>query len=136
RPGQYDDKLLTVEVSKGDNDFLMGIKFRLPKDAEVTHRGERVVAAAFAPDPATAKAAQGGAIYHDGRVFWHPFQVRFHDWLAKLKASDFDVRDDKGKPATPVPDKASKLAQLPTRPDFLPVNGRYWKPTTCDVIMH
>ena len=37
------------------------------------------------PDAATAQRTRGGAIYHDNRVFWHPFQVCLHDWLKTAK---------------------------------------------------
>ena len=40
-------------------------------------------AAVFCPDEATANAIQGGTRVVDGEVFWHPFQVRFHEWLKK-----------------------------------------------------
>lgn len=139
KPGQYDDQVLTVETSAGKGDFLLGLKLRFDKDAEVTQRGERAVTAALAPDAATARAAQNGAIYHDGRLLWHGYQVRLHDWLKKLKPADFEVKDAAGKPADPAPgNPAAKgaLAELPTRPGFLPVNGPYWQPTLCDRIMH
>lgn len=139
KAGQYDDQVFTVEVSEGLGDFLAGLKFRLAKDAEVNYRGERIAPAVFAPDEATARAVQGGAIYHDGKVFWHGFQVRLHDWLKKLKPEDFEVRNAEGQAAWPAPEletKDKKLAALPTRPGFLPVNGPYWRPPACDFIMH
>ncbi len=140
-PGRYDDKLLTVEVSPGEGDFLLGLKFLLAKDPEINYRGERVAPAVFAPDEATARAVQGGAIYHDGKVFWHGFQVRFHDWLKKLTPTDFEVKTANGQPATPAPGyekfpKGKAPAALPARPCFSPVNGVHWRPTGCDVIMH
>jgi hypothetical protein len=133
KPGQYDDQILAFEVSEGAGDFMVGIKLRFEKATDVTLRGEPVTPAVFAPDAATAKATQGGAIYHDGRVFWQPYQVRLHDYLKKLKPEDFDVKGADGKPADPTGQKAPTL---PTRPNFLAVNGIYWAPPPCDRIMH
>lgn len=136
-----DDQLLTVEVSAGRGDFLLGLKLRFAKDPEVTQRGERAVTAALAPDEATARAVRNGAIYHDDRLFWHPFQTRFHDWLKKLPAEAFEVKDQNGKPASPAPPTAPvkgkiPLGSLPTRTGFIPLNGPHWTPTLCDRIMH
>lgn len=138
-PGAFDDQVLTVEVSPGAGDFLLGLKFKLAKDPEVNYRGDRIAPAVYAPDAATARAVQGGAIYHDGKVFWQGFQVRLHDWLKKLPPKDFEIRNAAGELASPAleyePPK-TKLAQLPTRPGFLPLNGPYWRPPLSDVIMH
>lgn len=131
-----DDQILTVEMSKGAGDFLVGIKFRFARDPEVTQRGERAVPAVFAPDAATAKAVQGGAIYHDGRVFWHMFQVRLHDWLKKVPEADFVVKDAEGKPVAVLPSAKAKEPSLPTKPGFISLNGPHWQPTLCDRIMH
>lgn len=139
KPGQYDEQILTVEVSPGAGDFLVGLKLRLARDPEVHIRGERYAPAVFAPDAATAKAIQGGAIYHDGKVFWHGFQVRLHDWLKKQPADAFDVKTPDGKLADPAPGYTKAAKGTPTlaaKPGFLPVNGPYWKPPMCDVIMH
>lgn len=139
RPGQYDDQLLTVEVGPGAGDFLLGLKFKLDKRTDVNYRGDRVAIAVYAPDEATARAVQGGAIYHDGQVFWHGFQVRFHDWLKKLPAAAFEVKGADGKPADPAAGylTATKgLAPLPIQPNFLSVNGVHWRAPLSDVIMH
>lgn len=139
KPGQYDDKILTVEVAPGAGDFLLGLKFKLEKRADVNYRGDRVATAVYAPDEATARAVQGGAIYHDGQVFWHGFQVRFHDWLKKMPPSAFDVKGADGKPADPAAGylTATKgLPPLPIKPDFLSVNGVHWRAPICDVILH
>src|SRR6185436_15859725 len=37
----------------------------------------------FAPDAATANTVQGGTVVVDGQTFWHPHQVRGHEWLKK-----------------------------------------------------
>src|ERR1019366_7275474 len=50
KPGQYDEQILTVEVSPGSGDFLVGLKLRLASDPEVHFRGERYAPAVFAPD--------------------------------------------------------------------------------------
>ena len=135
-----DDQLLTVEVSEGKGDFLLGLKLRFDRDPEVKQRGEPAITAALAPDRATAKAVRNGAIYHDGRVFWHPFQIRFHDWLKKLPEDAFVVKDADGKVVAPAPELAKKgkkpTASLPGVPNFISLNGPYWRPTMCDRIMH
>src|SRR5205085_9642020 len=80
---QYDGKLLTLEVSEGTSDFLVRlalVQARKGAFAEYVGMGSCAV---FAPDEATANAIQGGTIVADGEVFWHPFQVRFHEWLRK-----------------------------------------------------
>jgi len=77
RPGQYDDKVLTMAVSSGGGDYLLKVTMLRP-DKDYVGMG---VEAVLTDNPATARALKGGAIYHDGQVFWQPFQVRFHDWL-------------------------------------------------------
>lgn len=81
--GKYDGKLVAVEVSDGPNDYLIKVLFQQPRKgafAEYVGMGSHAV---FAPDEATANAIQGGTVVVDDTVFWHPFQVRFHDWLKK-----------------------------------------------------
>lgn len=81
--GQYEGKLLTLDVSDGPNDYLVKVTFQQPrKDAFADYTGMGS-SAVFAPDPATAQAVQGGTLVADNQVFWHPFQVRFHEWLKK-----------------------------------------------------
>jgi hypothetical protein len=133
RPGQYDDQILTCEVSEGAGDFLASVKPRFEKNSEVTVRGEHVVPAVFAPDQTTARALRGGAIYHDGQVFWQPYQVRLHDWLKRLSPDDFVVKDKDGQAADPT---GLKKPSLPTRPGFVPLNGPYWRPPACDLILY
>lgn len=147
QPGQLDGQLLTVEVSQAPGDFLVGIKFVLKADPEVHLRGlpkpgafEQAQIGAFAPDPETARAVRGGAIHHDGRVFWHGFQVRLHDWLKKIPPEGFEVKTADGKPADPAPtgkpNPKDQLVPLPTRPGYVVLNGPYWTPPLCDRIMH
>ncbi|MCS7167312.1 MAG: hypothetical protein RMI91_11415 [Gemmatales bacterium] len=140
QPGKWDDQVLTVEVSPGKNDYLLLLKLRLAKNPQINYRGELVAPAVWARDEATARAVKGGAIYHDGQVFWHGFQVRFHAWLNKLRPEDFEVRNERGELASPAPGvdltPGKKLPLLPQRPGFLPVNGPYWHSPLCDVILH
>lgn len=139
KPGQYDDQVLTVEVAPGAGDILLGLKFKLDKRDDVNYRGDRVAPAVYAPDEATARAVKGGAIYHDGQVFWHGFQVRFHDWLKKLPAGSFDVKGADGKPADPAAGYLTEtkgLPPLPIKPGFLAVNGVHWRAPLSDVIMY
>lgn len=128
QPGQFDEQLLTVEVTAGPGDFLLGVMLRMPKDPEVTQRGQPCVAGVLAPTPELAKAVQGGAIYHDGRVFWQAYQVRFHEWLKKLQPADFVVKDAEGKEIAP-----DKLTQ---HPNFYPLNANHWRSPLSDTIMH
>src|SRR5262249_55026304 len=100
-PNQYDDQLLTFETSAGPGDFMVAICLQRDEGPVKSVRGNPAVAAVLAPDEATAKAIQGGAIYHDGQVFWQMFQVRYHDWLKRLKPEDFAMSDAAGKPIEP-----------------------------------
>jgi hypothetical protein len=125
--GQYDDQVVTLEVSAGGGDYLLAIAVLRDLAEGKTFRGDPAVAAVLAPDEATARSVRAGAIYHDGQVFWQPFQVRLHDWLKALKPDDFVVTDN-GKPID--------VAKLPERPGFVPLNGPYWRPPLSDTIMH
>ena len=142
KPGQFDDQVLTLDVSDGPGDFMTNVKFRFAKDPEVTQRGTRVVPAVFAADAATAKALRGGAIYHDDRVFWQPYQVKLHDWLRTLKEEDFIVKNAEGQvvnlvnPLTVLPSGTPAPAKLPERPGFVPLNGPHWQPPLSDRIMY
>jgi len=88
--GQYDGKLLTLEVADGPNDYLVKVNLQQSGKGAFGEYGGMASCAIFAPDAATASAIQGGTIVADGDVFWHPFQVRFHEWLKKnpLDATD------------------------------------------------
>ena len=145
-PGQYDDQLLVFEVGHVKHvptdqrrhtdangrtrpgDFLIEIKHRLGSDPEVTQRGERAYSAVFAPDEATAKAIQGGAFYHDDRVFWHGYQVRLHDWLKTVDQKEFVVTNASGEEI--------KVTDLPQREGFITLNSNYWRPPLSDRVMH
>lgn len=125
--GQRDDQVLTVEVSEGPGDFLLDVTLLRDPIEGKGLRGDPAVAAVLAPDEVTARAIRNGAIAHDGRVFWQPFQVRLHDWLKQLKPEDFEVKGPDGKPLD--------LAGLWKQPGFVPLNGRYWQPPVSDTIM-
>ena len=139
-PTAYQDQLLTLEVSQGAGDYLVRLGFfhNQLQSYYIPYGG--VVSAVYAPDAQTARAVQGGAIYHDGLVFWYPFQVRYHDWLKKQKPEDFVVRgvDDKEIPLTR--DKGYRSSwyfpELPTRPNFLPLCGPHIEMPLCDRVMH
>jgi len=106
KPGQLDEQILTLEVSDGPGDFLLNITLRMAgqggRGVEVPPitlenfdrlrplRGAQSVTAVMCDDPATAKAVQNGAIYHDGKLFWQMHQVRLYDWLKKLRPEDFE----------------------------------------------
>lgn len=135
---KWDDTIFTLDVAPGADDYLMNVKFLRARDPEVSQRGDPATVAVFAPDEKTAKAIQGGAIYHDGRVYWHPFQVRLHDWLKKLPAEEFIVKDATGKPAVMTKGKAGDwhFAALPAQAGFLNVNSIYWPAPACDGLLH
>jgi hypothetical protein len=80
KPGVYDGKLLTLEVSPGNNDYLIKITLQHKKEPWADYVGMGSLAV-FAPDPETANALRGGTTVIDGEVFWHPFQIRFVQWL-------------------------------------------------------
>ncbi len=86
KTAQFDGKLLTLDVSSGPNDYLLKVTLQQPrKDAFADYVGFGA-SAIFCPDEATANAIAGGTIVEDDLVFWHPFQVRFHQWLKKNAA--------------------------------------------------
>ena len=98
KPGQYDEKLFTLEVSAGKDDFLVFAGCVMHREKKL-YRTNNNINSLFAPDPAAAKALQGGAIYHDGKTFWHMFQVRYHDWLKTVKPDDMILPE--GLPKVP-----------------------------------
>lgn len=118
-PGALDDQVLTLEVADGPNDYLVTAAFEMANDRPLK-RLKYSANAVFAPDPETAKAVRGGAIYHDGKTFWHGYQVRFHDWLKTLAPADVEIP-----------------AGLPARPGFHSV-GSHQSPAreSADRLMH
>src|SRR6185312_393637 len=84
--GKYDDALLVLDVSDGANDYMIHMTLNSsfthldPYDDNFT-KEQRGPGAVLAADEQTARDVCGGAIYYDGQVFWHMFQVRFHDWI-------------------------------------------------------
>lgn len=88
--GEYEGKLLTLEVSDGGNDYLVKITLQQPRQGAFADYCGMGSLAVYAPDPETAMAIRGGTIVEDDLVFWHLFQVRFHRWLKEhpLDAND------------------------------------------------
>lgn len=86
--GEHDGKLMTLEISDGPNDYLVKVTLQQPRKGAFADYVGMGSAAVFAPDEATANAIQGGTVVVDNDVFWHPFQVRFHEWLKKNPLSD------------------------------------------------
>jgi hypothetical protein len=80
--GKYDDKVLRVNVSDGDGDYLLRASLKYPGGGY----GGTGSPAVLCPDQKTAQALKGGAIYANGKVYWHPWQVRFDNWLDSSKA--------------------------------------------------
>jgi len=91
KPGEYDGKLLKLEVSEGKNDYLVRITLQQPKDGAFKDYVGMGSLALFCEDEATAMALQGGTFVEDGELFWHPFQAKFHRWL---KANPLDANDE------------------------------------------
>lgn len=87
--GLYDDQVLGVEVSDGPGDFLLNVTCQIRNQFVPVRAKTQAVTAILCPDVETAKALNGGAIYHDGGVFWQMCQVRLYDWLKQLKPGDF-----------------------------------------------
>ena len=79
--------ILTCEVSGGPGDFLLCGRATI-KQEKRPWRGLFSVPLIFCDTQQMAQAMQGGAIYHDNRVFWHPFQVRYHDFIKTLRPED------------------------------------------------
>ena len=80
-PGQYDGKLLELDVSDGPGDFLVKVTLQQPKAGPFKEYVGMGSHALMASDAETALALRGGTIVEDDQVFWHPFQVRFHRWM-------------------------------------------------------
>lgn len=108
QPGLYDGKLLTLEVSEGKGDYLVKITLQQPKKGAFKDYVGMGSLAVYAPDPQTAMALKGGTFVHDGLVFWHPFQRRFHDWL---KANKLDA-DEKERELRAELEKLADLFRL------------------------
>jgi len=88
KPDQYDDQVLTLEISSGPGDYFLDFNLAGVKETR-NRRGQPVVMAVLAPDEATAKVLKNGAIYHDDQVFWQMHQVRLHEWIKRnLKPGD------------------------------------------------
>ncbi len=95
KPGQYDGQLLMFEVSDGPNDFLARIDLQQPLAGVFKDYVGMGASAVYCPDEAAAKALQGGTVTVDGELFFHPFQVRFHEWMKKnAVALPEDIRPD------------------------------------------
>lgn len=82
KPGEYDGKIFVFEVSDGPNDYLAKITFQNNSEVFKEYVGMGS-AAVFCPDEATANTIAAGTQVVDGEVYWHPFQVRFAEWLKK-----------------------------------------------------
>ena len=80
KPADYENRLFTLEVSPGANDFLAKVTFQQPRETFGDYVGMGS-SAVFCDDPTTATAIAGGTIVADNLTFWHPFQIRFHQWL-------------------------------------------------------
>ena len=146
--GEYGDKLMVLEVSDGPGDYMFHGNFSFTYQQLKRADGRPQVGAChavLAPDKETAEAVRGGAIYHDGEIFWHPFQVRFHDWLKTLNPEDLVVYGKDGKETKPTRGGRSYglsnsgsmgYHELPAKPGFVTLNGAHEAPPFSDTLMH
>lgn len=118
--GRFGEQALTLEVSDGPGDYLINVTHQLENELKPVRAKFQAVTAVLSPDAETARATQGGAIYHDDRVFWQMSQVRLYDWLKKLKPEEFEYP-----------------AELDERPGFVSVGSHNSpKKGSADRIMH
>jgi len=117
-PGSLDDRVFTVEVGDGPGDYLLDLAIEWPRGARYGRIGGRI-AAILCADEATARAIRGGAIEHDGEVFWNGYQVRMHDWLKRLAPADFVYPEDLPKNPRPFVRLGSHEAPPPDCADVL-----------------
>ncbi len=91
--GKLGGKTLRFDVSPSRNDFLVQLTFQQPRTGAFKDYVGMGSQAIFCPDPATAEAIRGGTTVVDGEVFWHPFQIRFHEWLKRnpLNGNDAEI---------------------------------------------
>ncbi len=85
-PGEYDGQIMTLEVSDGPNDFLAKVTLQQPRNPFNDYVGMGTLAV-YCPDEATARVVRNGTRVVDGELFWHPFQVRFHEWMKQNAGS-------------------------------------------------
>lgn len=142
KPGEWDDKVFSLEIPDASNQCMVQMAFAVPKHEGISRPWPNIAAQAyFASDVATARALQGGAIYHDGQTFWQPSQVRLHDWLKKLTPADFEVKGEDGKAIQPVSHTNERRTFFtydikPNRnAEFYPLNGVHEQPPLSDTIM-
>ena len=84
KAGEYDDQVLRLDVSDGDTDYALRVQLTRKRKAYAGFGSPAVLC----PDADTAKATRGGAIYVGDEVFWHPWQVRFENWMANHQADE------------------------------------------------
>ncbi len=96
-PKAYEGKLLTLEVTDNPaptakspaGDYLVRIVLQRGSTPEAGGGGQGSLPI-FASDPETANALRSGVTVVDGQVFWHPYQVKFYQWL---KANPLNADD-------------------------------------------
>lgn len=142
KPGAWDEKVFSVELSDGPNACLVQFSLMSPRLEGMIQPGPSGTPAFYTADEKTARALQGGAIYHDGQVFWQPLQVRLYDWLKTLKPEDLEPKGADGKPAKRIdiqnPGGAVSFA-LDLAPNrnaaFISLNGVHARAPLADTIM-
>ena len=142
KPGDWDDKVVTVELNDGPNACMVYFSLMSARMEGMVRPVPSAVPAYFAPDEKTARALKNGAIYHDGQVFWQQHQVRLYEWLKKLKPEEAEPMGADGKPVKRIDIKANGFALskgieiAPNRDaEFRPLNGPHEQGQIADTIM-
>ena len=88
--GKLDDQVLTLEISDGPGDYLVNVTHQLENEFKPVRAKFQAVTGVLSPDMQTARNTLGGAIYHEGKVFWQRSQVRLYEWVSRLGPEDFE----------------------------------------------
>lgn len=142
KPGDWDDKVFTFELSDGPNACMAYFSLMSPKMEGMVRPVPAATPAFFAPDEKTARALQNGAIYHDGQVFWQQHQVRLYEWLKTVKPEEAEPMGADGKPVKRIEIKNGNVAAsygielAPNRnAEYLPLNGPHERGPIADTVM-
>jgi len=144
KPGDWDDKVFSVELSDDGNACLLQLSLMQPMHKNLSRPiPQPAVPAFYASDAKAARIFKNGAIESDGELFWQHANVRLHRYLQSIKPEDFIPLGADGKPAEIIPLKApanlsggTALNLTPNRnAEFVPLNGNHEKAPLADGIM-